>query len=451
MSRQERAQHFASRHYEGLASGPLSFLNPTVRRRALPAADPDEIVSEDADKEGKDLEKDAPEHRDEISADDVHNEWRSRDNRKGEQYSPYGVTIAEVITGRHTLAVHQVDAKDANARFRTPPPTGTLRATVKGIVRMFTTYPYWDVSYLVAITFTLGSVIWVINAFFVWLPLEDPSTEFSDEIDTAGGITAFIGATIFEIGSVLLMIEAVNEDRSGCFGWNFERVVEETGVLRLVEGETCTHHHRDKHSFLGKRTGNIHPPLPYHPLTWSLDDTSQRQWTWWPSSHELRTHYFHELGFLACLAQFLGASIFWISGLTALPGINNKLSTPGLNGAYWSPQVIGGTGFIVSSALFMLETQKKWYLPAPTVLGWHIGLWNFIGAIGFTLCGALGYASANSGAVYEGSLATFWGSWAFLIGSVIQWYESLDKFPVELTNTSKGGGKASEAGGESGE
>ncbi len=47
------------------------------------------------------------------------------------------------------------------------------------------------------------------------------------------------------------------------------------------------------------------------------------------------------------------------------------------------------------------------------------------------LCGALGPAYGNSGAQYEASLATFCGSWAFLIGSVIQWYESLDKFVVE--------------------
>lgn len=52
--------------------------------------------------------------------------------------------------------------------------------------------------------------------------------------------------------------------------------------------------------------------------------------------------------------------------------------------------------------------------------------------IGFTLCGALGFAAANSGAVYQGSLATFWGSWCFLVGSVIQWYESLNKNPVEV-------------------
>ena len=79
-------------------------------------------------------------------------------------------------------------------------------------------YPYWDVSWLVATIFTLGSVVWVINAFFSYLPLAQPGTSFNNEVLVGGGISAFIGATIFEIGSVLLMIEAVNENRSGCFG-----------------------------------------------------------------------------------------------------------------------------------------------------------------------------------------------------------------------------------------
>lgn len=54
-------------------------------------------------------------------------------------------------------------------------------------------------------------------------------------------------------------------------------------------------------------------------------------------------------------------------------------------------------------------------------------VWNLIGGIGFTLCGALGYAAeASSGAAYQSTLSTFWGGWAFLIGSVIQWYESVN-------------------------
>ena len=73
-----------------------------------------------------------------------------------------------------------------------------------------------------------------------------------------------------------------------------------------------------------------------------------RSWVWFPSAHDLISHYLCELGFLACLAQFFGASIFWISGFTALPGINNKISQGLLDGIYWTPQIVGGTGFIIS-------------------------------------------------------------------------------------------------------
>jgi hypothetical protein len=62
--------------------------------------------------------------------------------------------------------------------------------------------------------------------------------------------------------------------------------------------------------------------------------------------------------------------------------------------------------------------------------------------IGFTLCGALGFGAANSGCVYQGSLATFWGSWCFLIGSTIQWFEALDKHPVDIE---EGGGRVADS------
>ena len=73
-----------------------------------------------------------------------------------------------------------------------------------------------------------------------------------------------------------------------------------------------------------------------------------RSWVWFPSAHDLGVHYLRELGFLASFAQFYGATIFWISGFTALPGINNKMSQGLLDGIYWAPQILGGTGFILS-------------------------------------------------------------------------------------------------------
>jgi len=63
----------------------------------------------------------------------------------------------------------------------------------------------------------------------------------------------------------------------------------------------------------------------------------------------------------------------------------------------------------------MIEVQEKWYIPAPRILGWHIGLWNLIGAIGFTLCGALGFGIDQPGVQYAVTLSTFIGSWAFLV------------------------------------
>ncbi|KAA8574407.1 hypothetical protein EYC84_005883 [Monilinia fructicola] len=252
--------------------------------------------------------------------------WRSRDNRKG----------------RHAITLPPSAAAPSNPQY--PTSTSTYHAILAGLLRMITRFPYYDISYLIAMIFTLGSIIW--------------------------------------------------------------NLVGKSGERRSDEEEA-------------KRA----------PATTSSTHT----WQWCPSLASLSTHYVHSLGFLACSAQLFGASIFWISGFTALPPIYTHFtSTRAANSAYWLPQVVGGTGFIVSGLLFMLETQSAWYRPAWRTLGWHIGAWNLVGGIGFTLCGALGFAAQNSGAVYQGSLATFWGSWCFLVGSVVQWYESLEKFPVEV-------------------
>jgi len=275
---------------------------------------------------------------------------------------------------------------------------------------------------------------------FVWLPLEKPSTEFSTEVLQGGGVTAFIGATIFEIGSVFLFIEAVNENREGCFGWAIEQMLEgPQKQWRLIPDENaCRHHHRNRGNLVGKHSesrevdhSSSHAATDLEgPSTSPSKETEQsKSWTWIPGWYDFRTHYIRELGFLACSAQLFAATIFWISGFTALPGIYDELSEAALKGAYLAPQVIGGFGFVVSGVLFMLETQRKWYLPALRTLGWHIGFWNTVGGLGFFLCPIFGFYSSLA---FQESLSTFWGSWAFLIGSLIQLYESLQKNPVDI-------------------
>jgi len=146
-------------------------------------------------------------------------------------------------------------------------------------------------------------------------------------------VTAFIGATVFELGSILLMLEAVNENRADCFGWAVDESIE-GGLLRLrTSEETCLHSHHEKGTWLraGKRKG-------MDPDGEKLDEDA-RGWSWWPSRHELRTHYAREIGFWACSWQMFGATVFWISGFTGLPPILDSLSLPAENGVYWLPQV----------------------------------------------------------------------------------------------------------------
>ncbi|KAL8686871.1 MAG: hypothetical protein Q9218_006801 [Villophora microphyllina] len=218
-------------------TGPFSFLNPTRAHLRL-AAIPQRLSSSDTLHHTATSNGDAAKlGNEEQYFPSIAFKWRSRDNRKG----------------RHALVV----APPESADYTTPKPTSTLRETGRGILRMATQYPYWDISYLVAVTFTLGSLVWVLNAFLVYLPLAQPQTEFGTEILYGGGITAFIGATIFEVGSVLLMLEAVNENRAGCFGWALEEVLEghgEKGTSIAVRPDKngCSHHHTNEKNLVGK-------------------------------------------------------------------------------------------------------------------------------------------------------------------------------------------------------
>ncbi|KAJ9658187.1 hypothetical protein H2198_003892 [Neophaeococcomyces mojaviensis] len=409
--REPLREHVSLALAENKIGGPFRFLNPTHAHyeHIGSKAEKDVVDSSNSDR----------------ARTGIGYRWTSRNNRKG----------------RHALTLTQ--SAEADAQIVTPRSTSHPAEVAKGIWRMFVCYPFWDVSFDVAYIFTWGSIVWVINAFFALLPFTNPSTDFGGETLYGGGITAFIGATIFEIGSVLLMLEAVNENRSGCFGWAVENLVKEQehhqhghegSKVQVARSDVCTHHHQNKGNLVGKASKGGIAAIE--------DDTrpeadgtppGNKSWVWWPSAHELRTHYLHDLGFLACSSQMFGATIFWISGFTALPGIFDHMGQGLIDGVYWVPQVVGGCGFVVSGTLFMIETQKHWWQPATEVLGWWIGLWNLIGGIGFTLCPCFGFSSAHW-AQEQAAVSTFWGSWAFLIGSVVQWYESLDKYPVERRN-----------------
>ncbi|KAJ7794648.1 hypothetical protein B0H14DRAFT_2922629 [Mycena olivaceomarginata] len=211
----------------------------------------------------------------------------------------------------------------------------------------------------------------------------------------------------FTVGSI---VWAWNRDDAADFGWS---------VNRLMHGKSTEHDATEKNT--SDDTPGSDSETPSRP--------PKKKWIWFSTDGK----YFHELGFLAAFVQYWAATISGSAGaFTAIPTIQTAIMPKQglLDGAFWTPQVVGGTGFIIASTIMMIETQRKWYIPAPTSLGWNVGFWNLIGGIGFMLCGAFGYAlNSSTGIAYQSSCSTFWGGWAFLIGSVIQWYEAVN--PVE--------------------
>ena len=124
-------------------------------------------------------------------------------------------------------------------------------------------------------------------------------------------------------------------------------------------------------------------------------------------------------------------TLYTVTGFVILPGILASLNRWQTNYARWIPQIVASVCFFTAGFGFTLETQVKWYKPEPLVLGWWIGAWAVVGSIGFLLCGAIGPATwTSTKAVYQSDLSSTWGSAAYLLSSLLQWYEAVNKHPV---------------------
>lgn len=140
--------HWLGRHYHAAhIAGPVHFLNPTTRLLGVQGPQK-QHHHEDGEGEKHSTTPSSSSESDsrQQHVGGVYNVWRSRDNRKG----------------RHALALMPSVAdgsnNKSNVNVKSQKPTNTLSATLMGIVRMVTRYPVWDVSYDVAVIFTIGSV-----------------------------------------------------------------------------------------------------------------------------------------------------------------------------------------------------------------------------------------------------------------------------------------------------
>lgn len=111
---------------------PVSFLNPTTRYHPIT---PSRLVPEEKPEPSPSRPQPPPQDH------GIYHIWRSRDNRKG----------------RHAALVPRPTAgDDEKVAAAVPRATNSVAETLMGLAKMVTRYPVWDVSYDVAVIFTLG-------------------------------------------------------------------------------------------------------------------------------------------------------------------------------------------------------------------------------------------------------------------------------------------------------
>ncbi|KAI5477445.1 integral membrane protein [Pseudohyphozyma bogoriensis] len=372
----------------------------------------------------------------------VHFLWSSRNHRKGIPPKP--------VDGHTANKESEGDLESAKGEAQ-----GGGKPSVKRQRMRFVGFDFWDI-----IIFVVGSIFWCINAILFFCYFTNTTLPYTN----TEAATAFIGGTTFLIGAYLGWVESLNPAHDADFGWEFEKLTQ-----TFIEPSSHGHRLGRRRRHFGKHYASHHasPPSskstkenisPQDTVTESLANgnaaapsisgatltsahsptppAAPPKWRWYGTSRSL--------AYIANTIQLFGASIFFISTLCGLPGVlplaggsggpEQGARTEGLwVGLYWACQVIGAPCFVIAGAMFCLEVQKKWYIPNPMSIGWQIGFWNLIGGFGFWFCGIFGIwrqTSLSDPNLYQKwgtAFSTFWGSWAFLIGSYIQLWEGINK------------------------
>ncbi|KAH9993470.1 hypothetical protein F4779DRAFT_230361 [Xylariaceae sp. FL0662B] len=255
------------------------------------------------------------------------------------------------------------------------------------IKRMLYIWPYRDANWLLAVVFTFGSISFTVGAFFGLLPLVAPSTAFPGEVEVATPVTTLLGAIPFLIGGTIGLVA----------GWNADKGEFEPVEFKTEDGVTKTY----KPALLGSSS-----------------------WTWVPSVADLKV-ILRTVPFQANLIQFTGGLVFSVAIVGGWPGVLAPDDVTGFQLFLYGPLAVGGTMFLFANLALTIWLQDPWYKPKFDSASWQASFWSSIGAVNFAISGF----SLLVGDAPTSTIATFIGSWTFLIGSIISWYDLMAFHP----------------------
>lgn len=342
-----------------------------------------------------------------------------------------------------------------------------LKNAFYGSLNMFFSFPYWDMAFWSGWSYTWGSILFVIDGAWAWTPQQWPNSEFAGESEYGVGLLFFFGALLYQLGATMAYLEAIND---GSFaGRAMKRHLEghDEDMKRILDdklhtffGHMIPHHHHDDEDDRGElekqktvdpeagwktrdreeRPGSVYPEGMEPATRRGGVDAGQTEqggfheyltWRWWPTWDAFKHYHIREMGYVACSIQLFGATLYGICGVISLPGILSNFTVWQTIDGYWIPQTVASVCFLTAGIMFTLITQEKWYRPLPGRIAWWIGVWATIGSVGFLLSAAFGIRSdAHTWCEYQSSLSSMWGSFAYLVSSYLQWFESVNNGPV---------------------
>ncbi|TEA13151.1 hypothetical protein C8034_v004762 [Colletotrichum sidae] len=274
---------------------------------------------------------------------------------------------------------------ERNVEIMSVTPT-IQRRGLSRVGAMLTIYPYRDMGWLATMVYLGGALCFCLNGIFSLIPLLSPALDFPGQ-DAGIQTTLTLGGTLLALSGLMGLLAAFNVDR---------------GLLDPKKDALDA----------------------YKPALLGSDE-----WVWWASWDELRDVFLPTLAFRAGILQFFAGAFFTISAVAGIPHVLD-LTHPNASIIFVSsPQLIGGSLFVLAGILMIYLSQDKWYLPKPFDASWLNGFWNLVGASTFLAVGVVTVLERT--AILAISALYLTGGLGFLLAAVIQWYIIMEYYPVD--------------------
>lgn len=254
---------------------------------------------------------------------------------------------------------------------------------------MATFFPWKDVNYDITLASTVAIICFILNGFFEILPVIAPQTDFEGESDLAVPATSVIGGIIYILVG-FFALPAIWNDKNGILELSSSRTEDDYGDAFKV----------------------------YQPVMIGCPT-----WRWWPSWSDLKA-LFPTVPFQAALLQsFGGFLLFGVGAIAFFQGVDDStVQSPATS----APGLAGSIMMLISSFMLLVILQEKWYWPRLGNSVWNAALLNLFGAIFFMLSSIATVVQQP----FTSTVASFIGSWWFLIGTLLQWYDLIGSYQV---------------------